>query len=331
MNTIAKIIRLYFFHDHPEGLKREVQDWLVNGKHEREKDGELKLLFDETLGDAAARGVRLVPRGKKAGGGDAGRRVVFPRRRIAWMAAGCVSALFAAGVLLAYLGGEKERPPTPVVLNALALSDEAPANMLLDDGSTVWVNENSSVRYTDARVAKVTGEAYFEVKKGGDRPFVVKAGGLSITVHGTKFDVKVHPNGTSVTLYEGEVMVRDSLSTCLMRPGDHLLSDGRTGRFILSKVGGALPAWLLERLVFEKLPLGEVFERIEWFYHVTIEQDEHLNVGQRVTLCLSGEEGLEQVLSLLEQLCGDFTCERQGNRVVTRAMNGNSRAGDDGE
>jgi ferric-dicitrate binding protein FerR (iron transport regulator) len=328
VNTVSKIIRLYFSNDYPESLKREVQDWLVDGTNETEKDEALRLLFDEFLENAPTSGrdarealqrlevdLGLVERTKKA---------VSLRRRFVWITAACIPMAIAVGICFSLL---KEREPElqeplPFVLNALSVANEPPEMAVLADGSSVWVNENSTVRYTEGRVALLTGEAYFEVKKEEGKPFRVQAGQLSITVRGTKFNVKAYPGvaTTLVTLYEGEVLVQDSVSTYLMRPGEQLLYDNDTGVFTLSGVETVRPGWLLVRLNFDKLPLGEVFERIEWYYHVVIACDTRVDREQRVMLCLSGEEALGQVLFLLEQLCGDFAYEVVDDCVTVRAI-----------
>jgi ferric-dicitrate binding protein FerR (iron transport regulator) len=326
VNTVLKIIRLYFSNDYSDSLKREVQDWLADGTNETKKDEALRLLFDEIMESTPAVGcdAREALQRLKIDLGfiDRTKKEVSLRRRFVWIAVACIPMVLAVGICFSLLKERGPLEPLPIVLDELAVASEPPGQMLLADGSSVWVNENSTVRYTEERVALLTGEAYFEVKKEKEKPFRVQAGQLSITVRGTKFNVKAYPGMATVlvTLYEGEVMIQDSVSTHVMRPGEQLLYDNDTGVFALSTIETERPGWLFERLNFDKLPLGEVFDRIEWYYHVAIECDTRVDTEQRVMLCLSGEEELGQVLLLLEQLCGDFAWEMEGDRVTVRPI-----------
>jgi ferric-dicitrate binding protein FerR (iron transport regulator) len=327
-DTVLKIIRLYFSNDYPGSLKEEVQAWLADGTGEEEKDAALRILFDEIMEGTSSPGpdARASLRAWKAGVGVDGRMTrgkkrVSRRRVVAWVAAACVPVAVAVGMLFYPARDETRETPAPAVLNSLSVAGD-PGEMTLADGSNVWVNERSTVRYTGERVAYVEGEAYFEVKKGEEKPFVVRAGRLEISVHGTEFNVKSYPGAgvTVVTLYGGSVRVRDSLGEQVMRPGEQLYHDDASGEWHVSRVGEARPAWMSSRMRFAKVALEEVFKRIEWYYHVTIERDPRLDATQRVVLSLAGDEELTEVLFLLEQLCGDFTCEVTGDRVTVRVI-----------
>ncbi|THU40150.1 DUF4974 domain-containing protein [Niastella caeni] len=90
-------------------------------------------------------------------------------------------------------------------------------DLLLADGSHVWLNTGSSVTYPVAfgkneRKVLVTGEAYFEVAHDASRPFIVQKADLEITVLGTHFNVNAYDDekDTKVTLLEGKVKVATS-------------------------------------------------------------------------------------------------------------------------
>jgi transmembrane sensor len=84
----------------------------------------------------------------------------------------------------------------------------------LPDGSKVWLNAGSRLDYNlefgrKTRIVKLTGEAFFDVKTDSTKPFIVKAGKLSIKAYGTAFNVKAYPeeNAITTTLVRGKVVI----------------------------------------------------------------------------------------------------------------------------
>lgn len=86
--------------------------------------------------------------------------------------------------------------------------------MVLPDKSRVWLNSETSIRYTtdfnqEVREVYIEGEAYFQVTKNPEKPFVVKTSDLKIKVYGTSFNVKAYPEEKVIetTLIEGKLSV----------------------------------------------------------------------------------------------------------------------------
>jgi ferric-dicitrate binding protein FerR (iron transport regulator) len=106
-------------------------------------------------------------------------------------------------------------------------------NLLLADGTKVWLNAASSLTYFTANTGRVrevtiTGEGYFEVVKNAARPFIVKKGATSVTVLGTHFNVNAYDDeeNMKVTLLEGRVKVVNGQwpmvngKTAILKPGE---------------------------------------------------------------------------------------------------------------
>ena len=92
-------------------------------------------------------------------------------------------------------------------------------NILLPDGSTVWLNAGSEITYSsnfgiDARDIQLTGEAFFDVKSDSLTPFIVHTADMTVKALGTRFNVKAFPNDNTIatTLEEGLVDVMIHLS-----------------------------------------------------------------------------------------------------------------------
>ena len=99
-------------------------------------------------------------------------------------------------------------------------------SLRLNDGSIVWLNSQSSIRYPvafvgDERQVEITGEAYFEVAKNLTKKFIVVSNGLNIEVLGTHFNVNIYNDNKKikVTLLEGSVKIIKGGGTCILKPG----------------------------------------------------------------------------------------------------------------
>lgn len=129
-----------------------------------------------------------------------------PRKRhlstVWWMAA---AIIIAAGVWILYPKGN-ERKLT------IYVPREQQNRIVLPDSSIVWLNADSKLLYNEGplqREVTLSGEAFFDVKHA-TRPFVVKAGGSTTTVLGTRFNVKAYSGEpTAITVASGKIRVED--------------------------------------------------------------------------------------------------------------------------
>lgn len=100
------------------------------------------------------------------------------------------------------------------------------ANITLPDGTRVWLNSHTELRYGTEyghkeRLVELDGEAYFEVAKDKNRRFVVRAGDLEVEALGTSFDVKAYKEDKTwvATLLEGKVRTRIAGQEAILKPG----------------------------------------------------------------------------------------------------------------
>jgi ferric-dicitrate binding protein FerR (iron transport regulator) len=111
---------------------------------------------------------------------------------------------------------------------------EASGLLRLADGTTVWLNAASSIRFPvsfagSQRVVEITGEAYFEVAKEGGRPFVVRVNNKAdVTVLGTHFNVNAYDDegALTATLLEGAVRINNGTVSGLLAPGQQAVVQG---------------------------------------------------------------------------------------------------------
>ena len=105
--------------------------------------------------------------------------------------------------------------------------------LTLPDGSKIWLNASSSIHYPTAflekeRTVTITGEAYFEIAKDANKPFIVKMyNGAEVKVLGTHFNIKAYTDEEEIktTLLEGSINIFNGLKNSLLVPGNQAKMD----------------------------------------------------------------------------------------------------------
>ena len=192
------------------------------------------------------------------------------RPQMRWAAGFAALAVTAAAAL--GVGNWRQQADAPVVAaapQALAVYRTPVGGqqvVTLEDGSKVTLSTNTEVRLTDWNhrrgLTLVKGEAYFEVAKNPERPFVVTAAGRTVTALGTAFDVRVDPGKWSVSLVEGKVRVVGAESSVDMTPGHHLVQQGDAPWSVQTRNLADVTSWREGSLVFENRPLGSIVEEM---------------------------------------------------------------------
>jgi ferric-dicitrate binding protein FerR (iron transport regulator) len=183
------------------------------------------------------------------------------------------------------------------------------AHFNLPDGTSVWLNSNSAIKYNenfsaDRRVI-LTGEAFFDVHKDKKKPFIVKTNEVTVKVLGTRFNLASYENETNtvVVLEEGKLVFsdREMKMTYTMKPNDLLEYDKSRKAF---KTEVVLPqkysSWTKGKLVFRNDPLDVIARRLERWYNIEVEIDVDYpeDIRWRATFL---DENLEEVLNLLKR------------------------------
>lgn len=202
-------------------------------------------------------------------------------------------------------------PGAAAVYHTLATTAGGQYQVVLPDGTTVWLNAQSSLRYPttfkgDERRVELKGEAYFEVVAspspsggGGKRPFIVSHGNMEVTVLGTHFNVNAYGDAGAIetTLLEGRVRVSSGGNSQLLLPGQQAqVKDERIA--VTAADTEAVTGWKEGKFIFRKTPLPAVLKEIERWYNTPIENKEGIN--KHLTATISRSLPLDKVLRLLE-------------------------------
>lgn len=147
----------------------------------------------------------------------------------------------------------------------------------LEDGSKILLNANSELRFTDERIVRLKGEAFFFVEHlTDDRPFVVKTDELEINVLGTEFNVNSRRKETEVILTSGHVHLhlynQSDTTQVSMVPGDLVSYSENEASFNKIRVDTeSLTSWKSNLLVFDHTPFCDILVLLEDNYGLNIE------------------------------------------------------------
>ena len=150
--------------------------------------------------------------------------------------------------------------------------------LTLEDGTKVWLNAASSIKYPSTfgdgdRTVDLTGEAYFEVAKDTDHPFSVQVNGVAVNVLGTHFNVMSYENeeATAITLLEGAVNVTKDKDKVSLRPGQQaLLKTGAALKVINNVNLEETIAWKNGYFQLDHTPLAVLMRQVERWYNVDV-------------------------------------------------------------
>jgi len=181
------------------------------------------------------------------------------------------------------------------------------AHVALSDGTVVWLNAGSSIRYPVAfngqdRKVEVTGETYFEVAQDKAHPFVVSKGNNTVRVLGTHFNVNAYDEEgpMKVTLLEGSVKVNSGLGNNLLLPGQMAIMDPGQNIDVLKNVDiEGVMAWKNGFFKFSRADIRTIMRELARWYGLEL-------VYQNVTTEkfhaeISRDIPLSKVLKILEQ------------------------------
>lgn len=189
--------------------------------------------------------------------------------------------------------------------------------LILSDRSVIYLNAGSKFVYPSAfddvnREVVLAGEAFFEVSKNRDSPFIVRTGSLAVEVFGTKFNVSAYDEDPVIqtVLVEGEVSVRrnganSSEEPILMEPEQMVTYNRQTHHFETNRVDpDFFTLWKDGILKFENEELSAVARKLERFYNVTVIFRDKEKGRIKISGKLDLNENKNKVLEYLETLTG---------------------------
>jgi len=194
-----------------------------------------------------------------------------------------------------------------VVYNTLTVPRGGQFNIILPDGSHVWLNAASTMRYPTAfkgnrREIELQGQAYFEVAPNASQPFFVKANSVEVQVLGTSFDVMAYNDEKSIntTLINGSVSVKMGGSEQRLKPGQQVIADPASGSMVVRTADvDQVIAWKTGFFEFDNATMADITRQLARWYDIDVSYNQTGNgrlFGGRISRSLP----LSDILHMLE-------------------------------
>jgi len=208
------------------------------------------------------------------------------------------------------------------------------SNILLSDGTKVWLNAGSKLIFPQKFSGKerkvfLKGEAYFDVFKNKETPFIVSTDKMNVSVHGTQFNVRDNDsdNELEVVLVEGAVSLKETSmmnmlsSEIKLKPNQKAVyskTDEKTS--IESNVDVAkYISWKEGLLEFDKENILSVFKKLSKFYNISFVAQSSVELNNKISGKLDLKESLQDVLNVISDVAPvSFRIEHDKVFVDTR-------------
>ncbi|MGE8428739.1 MAG: FecR domain-containing protein [Sphingobacterium sp.] len=207
----------------------------------------------------------------------------------------------------------------PLQYNSLIVPKASFYKMTLADGTKVWVNALSQLKFPAQFSAKerrvfLEGEAYFEVAPNAAQPFIVESRGNEIKVLGTHFNINAYSDQIRTTLAEGRVEVRQNNQFVELLPGEYASS------FKDNLVKGRADlahdlAWHNNEFYFKKETITNIAHQLSRWYDLDVTFRGDVQLDKEYTGSIERDVKLSQVLEMLSYV-SNLRFEVEGNKLI---------------
>lgn len=195
---------------------------------------------------------------------------------------------------------------TEDVYNTITVPRGGEYKLVLADGTTVWLNSDSYIRFPvtfsgDKRQVELRGEAYFEVAKNMEKPFIVRINDYDICVTGTQFNVRDYSNESVVTtLVEGSIQLERGKQIQKLVPGQQALLVN--GRWIIKEVDVTdFIGWREGAFNFKEVCLENIINELARWYDFDVYYQNAEVKNYHFTAWFRRNASIEEVIEVLEK------------------------------
>lgn len=247
------------------------------------------------------------------------RQMERTRRAVRYAAAAVVAGILfvGAGLYSSYkIGSYKNEVEYILGQNDTELEYSTPygvkSRISLPDNSVVWLNSGSRISFPskfagNERLISFSGEGFFEVQRDSLRPMkIVTPGDVTVNVLGTKFNLNTYAEESSMSLLllSGKVNIRMKNGRMIenIKPSEKVVIDKVEKSSRINPVKDTLPTtgWREGWLIFDDLPLSEVFVKMKRWYGITVKIEDNSILEKRFSAKFK-EESASQVLDLMRK------------------------------
>jgi len=211
--------------------------------------------------------------------------------------------------------------PSSTTYNIMEVPQGAEFHLTLGDGTKVWLNSGTKLRYPvkfagDVRLVELSGEAYFDVKRDEALPFVVKTSRSKVMVLGTEFCVKDYVNQVNqTTLVSGSVSVKDFRGqSYVIVPGQQVCIDQDSSR-VLEVETLYFTSWKDGYFMFDQATLERIMDELARWYNFDYFFANAKVRNMMLTARIKKYDNIDTVLDILSRT-GDVHFSRKGNTII---------------
>ena len=200
-------------------------------------------------------------------------------------------------------------------------------NLILPDGSKVKLNSQSNLKFPaafgkDKREVELDGEAYFEVAKSPDVPFIVKTNSMRTVVYGTSFNISAYAddNYIQTTLITGSVGIElhqgQEVREFKLVPGQQASLDKTLNSITTKEVNTDIyTAWTKGLFVFENEPLEQILQKLSRWYDFEVEFENDSLKKEPFTGDLKRYESMNKILEMIA-VASDIGFKTEGKKLM---------------
>lgn len=296
MNLNRELLYRFFNKETTLEEEKKIRLWIEESDENRQEFFRERKLFDAILlhGDLAYKKVRT--------------RFYIPWRRIAAALSGVAAIVLLTIYVTTYFLQQSFRDET---MNTVIVPQGQRVSLTLADGTKVWLNAKTKMEYPqsfkafDERIVKVDGEAYFEVSKNKNRPFIVKTSKGDIEVLGTKFYVSAYATTDifETSLIEGRVKVHTAYEDMTLYPRDKaVLQNGILTRKHIDDMD--IYRWRDGLYCFKNLSFEDVLKQFEIYYDVHFVKENPQMANPKLNGKFRLIDGVDYALRVLQREVG---------------------------
>lgn len=244
------------------------------------------------------------------------------KKAIAWQKWLSYAAVFFVAIVLstAFHLGNKWMTETESFATVISPRGQI-TSMTLFDGTTVWLNSGSTIKYSNQfgkkqREVTIEGEALLEVHKDKQKSFIVNIGDSRIKVHGTVFNVKNYPTEKEVVLIKGEIEYNRQGETFIMKPNDRVTENINTGKISIDQVDASIySSWIGGKIFFDTESLDDLSLRLERWYDVAFGFETEKIKSYKFTGVINKDKSLDYTLKII-QLTNKVKFRKERDKII---------------
>ena len=287
---------------------QQLDQWINENAENQKRFTELWTAYQLTSPD-----VELFEPDKEAAWSKIRDNIALPRQKGLWIIqfsriAAAAILFFLIGIAFQHIFSDKISTDFLNQYSTVIVPEGQKSMIVLPDGSNVWLNSGSSLKYKNSfnakiREVEIAGEGFFEVKSDKSRMFRVHSGDISVEVYGTAFNVKNYgeEKQLEVTVENGNVgVVREGSLLAELTRGKQVSVRKADRDVIVSDANvEVVTAWKNNELIFDDSPFEEVIRYLERWYGVKITIEEKMKKNHNYTFKVK-TESLTELLKLLK-------------------------------